>query len=66
MDFHTDKYTRDAATNSLLSNDHDGLAAYKARKNQSRKLDEVCDDINSLKEDLALIKDAIQVILKNR
>jgi hypothetical protein len=66
MDFNTDKYTRDKATNSLLSNDAEGLAAYKARKNQSRKLDEVCDDINSLKEDLALIKDAIQVILKNR
>jgi hypothetical protein len=66
MDFNTDKYTRDRASNALLSNDAEGLAAYKARKNQSRKLDEVCDDINSLKEDLALIKDAIQVILKNR
>lgn len=64
--FTTDKYVRDPSTNSLLSTDLEGLQQYRAKKMQSKKLDEVCDDINSLKEDLALIKDAIQVILKNR
>jgi hypothetical protein len=64
--FTTDKYDRDPSTNALLSNDLEGLQQYRAKKRQSKKLDEVCDDINSLKEDLALIKDAIQVILKNR
>jgi|TARA_B100000925_G_C21876079_1_gene416357 hypothetical protein len=62
--FTTDKYTRDPNTNALLSNDLAGLEQYKKQKRQSKKLDEVCNDINSLKEDLAMIKDAIQVILK--
>ena len=65
-EYFTDKYTRDENTNALLSTDHSGLAAYKAKKKQSLKLDEVCNDINSLKEDLAEIKSALQVILKNR
>jgi hypothetical protein len=65
-DFTTDKYDRDPNTNALVSNDLAGLKRYRAKKNQSNKLDEVCNDINSLKDDLAQIKDAIQVILKNR
>ena len=64
--FTTDKYDRDPNSNALLSNDLAALQQYKQKKRQSKKLAEVCDDINSLKEDLALIKDAIQVILKNR
>ena len=63
-EFKTDKYTRDESTGALLSRDSSGLAAYKAKKNQSRKIDEVCDDINSLKQDLADIKEALKVILK--
>ncbi|MDB4351119.1 hypothetical protein OAA34_00230 [bacterium] len=63
-EFYTDKYVRDEETNALISTDHSGLAAYKAKKNQSRKIDEVCDDINSLKQDLADIKEALKVILK--
>lgn len=62
--FITDKYMRDEQTNALISTDHSGLAAYKAKKNQSLKIDEVCNDINSLKQDLADIKEALKVILK--
>lgn len=49
-----------------MNTDHAGLVAYRARKKQSLRMDEVCNDINSLKEDLAEIKSALQVILKNR
>ena len=65
-DMLTDKYDRDVNTNALLSNDLEGLIQYRAKKTQSKKLDDVCNDINNLKEDLASIKDAIQIILKNR
>ena len=65
-DMVTDKYDRDINTNALLSNDLEGLRQYRAKKTQSKKLDDVCNDINNLKEDLASIKDAIQIILKNR
>ena len=65
-EFKTDKYTRDESTGALISRDHSGLAAYKAKKRQSLRMDEVCNDINSLKEDLADIKEALQIILKNR
>lgn len=64
--FVTDKYVRDPSSNALVSNDHAGLAEYKAKKRQSMKIAEVCNDINNLKEDLAEIKEALQLILKNR
>lgn len=63
-EFYTDKYVRDKETNALISSDHSGLAAYKAKKKQSLKIEEVCDDINSLKQDLADIKEALKIILK--
>ena len=63
-EFYTDKYVRDKETNSLISNDHSGLASYKAKKKQSLKIEEVCDDINSLKQDLDDIKEALKIILK--
>ena len=63
-DFRTDKYKRDAESGALISNDFSGLSAYKAKKRQSLKIEEVCDDINSLKQDLADIKEALTVILK--
>ena len=63
-DITTDKYVRDERSNALISNDIAGLAAYKAKKKQSKKIDEVCDDINSLKQDLADIKEALKLILK--
>lgn len=49
-----------------MNTDRTALAAYKARKKQSVRMEEVCNDINSLKEDLADIKSALQAILKNR
>ena len=49
-----------------MNTDHAGLVAYKARKKQSLRMDEVCEDINSLKQDLAEIKSALKLILKNR
>ena len=63
-EFYTDKYVRDKETNALISSDHSGLAAYKAKKKQSLKIEEVCDDRNSLKQDLADIKEALKIILK--
>ena len=59
------KFRRNA-TGILMNTDQAGLVAYRARKKQSLRMDEVCNDINSLKEDLAEIKSALQVILKNR
>ena len=50
-------------TGALVNTDHAGLAAYKARKKQSARMDEVCNDINSLKQDLADIKEALKEIL---
>lgn len=59
------KFRRNA-TGILMNTDHAGLVAYKARKKQSLRMDEVCEDINSLKQDLAEIKSALKLILKNR
>jgi len=59
------KYRRNTS-GILMNTDRTALAAYKARKKQSVRMEEVCNDINSLKEDLADIKSALQAILKNR
>jgi len=56
------KFRRNS-TGILMNTDHAGLVAYRARKKQSLKIDEVCNDINSLKQDLADIKEALKVIL---
>lgn len=58
-----DKYTRDISTGALLCVDHSGLAAYKKGKARSLQMDKMCDDINSLKEELFDIKNALKIII---
>lgn len=50
----------------FINNDPEGLAAFKARKNRNKKVDEMSDDINTLKEELAEIKDALKILIQNR
>ena len=58
-----DKYQRDEETGALLSVDHSGLAAYKKGKVRSLQMNQMCDDINSLKEELFDIKNVLKTIV---
>jgi hypothetical protein len=64
--FVTDKYKRDPNSNALISTDHEGLAAYRAKKTQSKQLLQVTDDINNLKNELSDIKEALKIILERK
>jgi len=59
-----DKYQRDEETGALLSVDHAGLAAYKKGKIRSAQMNQMCDDINSLKEELFDIKNVLKTIVQ--
>ena len=59
-----DKYRRDTATGALLCVDNNGLAAYKKSKARSLQMDKMCDDINSLKEELFDIKNVLKTIIQ--
>lgn len=50
----------------FVNTDEAGLLAYKARKKRNKMVDEMSDDINTLKEELAEIKDALKILIQNR
>lgn len=48
----------------FVNSDREGLAQYKQRKNQSKRVDEICSDINSLKSELTEIKEALKFLIE--
>jgi|TARA_B110000967_G_C18409350_1_gene328440 hypothetical protein len=63
------EYERDNTSGGLINVDHNGLAAYKKRKFLSNKrttqIDEMSNDINSLKEDFQEIKSILMQLVNN-
>jgi len=57
-------FRRQAA--ALISTDFGGLHAYKTRRDRMKKLEELEDDINNIKQDMTEIKTLLQKILINR
>ena len=60
----TDKYERDGHSKAILSNDHNALKAYKARKRHMQQIESYGDDINNLKNDMIEIKNLLKQILQ--
>ncbi len=60
----TDKYERDSHSKAILSNDHNSLKAYKARKRHMQQIESYGDDINNLKNDMIEIKNLLKQILQ--
>lgn len=65
-EFKSDKYIRHESSGALISNDHAGLAAYRAKKNQSKQLIQVTNDINNLKDELSDIKEALKILIERK
>ena len=63
------EYNRDEECGALVNVDDNGLAAYKRRKFLSKKrnnqIDEMSNDINSLKEDFQEIKSILMQLVNN-
>ena len=53
-------------TGFLQNTNLKALEAYKAKKQQSSKIDEVYNDINSLKEELSDIKEALKILIDSK
>jgi len=53
-------FKRDIQTNAMVSIDSGGLAAYKKRKMNATQL---CNDINTLKEEMQDIKDMLSKLV---
>jgi hypothetical protein len=54
-------FRREAA--ALINTDHDGLHAYKTRRDRMKKFEELETDINNIKQDMNEIKTLLQKIL---
>lgn len=48
----------------FINTDMEGLAQYKIKKKQARRVDEISDDINSLKSELTEIKEALKFLIE--
>ena len=63
------EYNRDEESGALVNVDDNGLAAHKRRKFLSKKrnnqIDEMSNDINSLKEDFQEIKSILMQLVNN-
>jgi hypothetical protein len=66
----TTKYVRDGHSKAIISTDVAGLSAYKARKNKDReqtnRLRQFENDINSVKQEMLDIKLLLQQVLQNQ
>ena len=57
-----ESFARDPRTNAILNVDHRGLKAYKKRKAASNRVNELEQEIDTIKEDINMMKDNIQDI----
>ncbi len=48
----------------LINKDINALAAYKARKKRDTELDEIKQDVSTLKDDMSEIKEMLKKVLK--
>ena len=54
---------RDRNSKALLSRNHEGLKAYKIKRNASLKILEYENDINTLKQEVTEIRSAIELLV---
>lgn len=57
---------RDASSSALLNIDNNGLAAYKARRDRERILNDMIGEFSNLKNDINEIKILISRVLESK
>ena len=68
MQYQTDKYKK-LGEGTFVSIDTEGLKKYKSQKTQMNKLskvDEITSDINSLRNELSEIKEALKILIDSK
>ena len=56
-------FHRDSTTSALLNTDDTVIQTYKARKEQLRKIHDMEQDVNNIKDELIAIKNMLHQIL---
>ena len=56
-------FARDTESNAIISIDESGLQAYKKRREKRIQNENMYDDINSLKAEMAQIKNMMRLLL---
>jgi hypothetical protein len=60
------KFIRDATSNAIINTDIDGLRKYKARKAESRKIVDLKNEVDSIKEEMSEIKHLLIKLVDNQ
>lgn len=56
--------SKDSSNEAVLNTDTQALMAYKKRRSQMRQIEKVTTEMESLKADMADIKNSLQLIVK--
>mgnify|MGYP006159794189 FL=1 len=60
------KFIRDATSNAIINTDIDGLRKYKARKAESRKIVDLKNEVDSIKEEMSESKHLLIKLVDNQ
>ena len=60
------KYIRDATSNAIINTDIDGLRRYKARKAESKKIVDLKNDVDSIKDEMSEIRQLLTKLVENQ
>lgn len=63
MDLVTKEYKRDTASNALINRNREQYLKYKATKLQLNSAKEMCEEINSIKEDIKELKQLVVLLM---
>lgn len=63
MDLVTKDYERDTSSNALINRNREQYLKYKATKLQLSSAKEMCEEINSIKEDIKELKQLVVLLM---
>ena len=59
------KLIRDTFSQAIVTTDNDALAAYKAKKRQTRQIQDMSEDINNIRDEMRELKSLlVQIVNK--
>ena len=60
------KYIRDTTSNAIINTDIEGLRRYKARKAESKKIVDLKNDVDSIKDEMSEIRQLLTKLVENQ
>jgi len=60
------KFIRDTTSNAIINTDIEGLRKYKARKAESKKIVDLKNDVDSIKDEMSEIRQLLTKLVENQ